>query len=61
VEEMAKAATEEQLEALLTAGFTAVTTLDGLRFTRVGDLNAYPAEEALAALASDEDGEEETS
>ena len=46
---------EDQLEALRAAGFTAVVTLDGLRFTREDDPGVYTAEEATALLAADEE------
>jgi hypothetical protein len=46
--------TSEQLEALRAAGFTAVTTVDGLRFTRAGDREVYTEEEAVGILEEDE-------
>lgn len=46
--------TAEQLEALRAAGFTAVTSADGLRFTRRGDPDTYTEEEAVEMLEEDE-------
>jgi hypothetical protein len=46
--------TAEQLESLRAAGFTAVTTAAGLRFTRAGEPEVYTEEEAVAMLEEDE-------
>ena len=46
--------TAGQVEALRAAGFTTVTTADGLRFTRAGDPEVYTEEEAVGMLEEDE-------